>query len=532
MSVTFRYMLAGLIVLVLSSPAVAADTRLSVAAMNHDIVAVGTLIKAGADVNGAQGDGTTALHWAATHNDLAMTEMLLAAGADVRAKTRLGEMTPLFMAAKNGNADIIRALLKAGADAKAASTLGTTALMLAAGSGSKEAVEVLIKAGAPVNAKDVNQGQTALMFAAAQGRAEVIRVLAANGAELNATSLVPTRTVKKEEGEGAGGGGVRRRGNTNPQPLALGGLTAMHFAAREGHVDAIRALVEAGADVNTVAVSDKMSPLLLAVINGQFDMAKYLLEHGADPKPASNEGATALFAVLDTQWAPRGWYPSPKLDNEKTDYLELMELLVDRGADVNARMNGRMWMRIIGPGGGPVYDGYTPFLRAAMANDVEAMKFFLSHGANPSITTVKGVNALMLAAGWDHKPSQGHVKPESRVDAVRFLIEEVGQNVNWRDVDGYTPLHGAATVGDKDVILYLVAVGGDPAARADIRATDPALRGTKVGAGKGETVADLANGPAEKTLVFPEVIDLLMYLGSEFSDNCRAALCVNKSRGK
>jgi ankyrin repeat protein len=511
----------------------AADARISVAAMNGDIASVQTLLKQGADVNAPQGDGTTALHWAALRNDLTLTELLLGASADVNAKTRLGEMTPLFMAAKNGNAEIIKALLNAGADAKSVSTTGTTTLMLAAAAGSSGAVQALLSAGVSVNAKDLNQGQTALMFAAAQGRAEVIRLLAANGAELDAASLVPTRMPNKENPfSGAGAGGGRRRGGDGPpQPLALGGMTALQFAIREGHMDAVRALVETGADVNARTVSDKMSTLTLAFVNGRLDIARYLLEHEADPKPASVEGATALFTLLDTRWAQRGWYPAPKIDNEQTGYLDLMKLLIDRGADVDARMNGRMWMRIIGPGGGPIYTGHTPFLRAALANDVEALKVLLSRGANPSITTAQGANALMLAAGWEHKPSEGHVAPDARLETVRFLVEEVGLDVNSKDDYGFTPLHGAASVGDSEVITYLVTMGGDAAARAEYVANANSIRGTKVAPGKGETVADLANGPLEKTLVFPEVIDLLKHLGSEFSDNCRAALCVNKPRG-
>ncbi len=506
----------------------AAVAPLSLAAMDGDIETVRSLIAEGADVNASQGDGTTALHWAASRNDLAMTELLLGAGADVGTRTRLGEMTPLFMAAKNGNADVIEALLGAGAEATSASTIGTTALMLAAGSGSPDAVEVLVTAGADVNARDVHQEQTALMFAAARGRSDVIRVLAEHGADLDAESKVMTRGKVVLDGPTAR---VARKGP--PKPLAMGGMTALQFAAREGHISASQALVESGADVNAVTASDRMSTMTLAIVNGRYDIAKYLLEQGADPNPASTEGTTALFATVDTRWAPRGWYPSPKLDNEKVDYLELMEMLVEHGADIDAQMQGRMWMRIVGPGGGPTYRGNTAFLRAAEANDVDAMKFLLTRGANPSITGAMGVNALLLAAGWGDQPSQGrHVKPEARLDAVRFLVEEAGLDVNSTDKDGFTPLHAAALVGDRDVILYLVASGADAATRADVFATAYSLNGGKVEPGSGETVADIANGPLEKTLVFSEVIDLLMHLGSEFSDNCRAALCVNKPRGR
>ena len=269
------------------------DNRISIAAMNGDTEAVRSLLQQGADINGAQGDGTTALHWAAFREDVPMARMLLNGGAKIDVTTRLGEMTPLFMAAKSGNAEILDLLVKAGADAASASTLGTTALMLAAASGSADAVKVLLGAGAPVNARDVHQGQTALMFAAASGRAEVIRVLAAAGAELDAASLVPTRLPRAaprgafparqaaQDNDAADPADPKpqaaaasteppaasaapapaapaalaaRRAAEPEKPLALGGMTAMQFAAREGHMEAVRAMVESGADVNAATV--------------------------------------------------------------------------------------------------------------------------------------------------------------------------------------------------------------------------------------------------------------------------------------
>jgi uncharacterized protein len=545
MRVSFVQIMTGLLLLTLLVAGAPADTRLSVAAMNGDTTAVQALLNEGVDINAAQGDGTTALHWAASRDDLAMTQLLLKAKADVNAKTRLNEMTPLLMAARAGNGRIVDALLKAGADVKSTSTVGTTALMFAAASGNVEAVQALIKAGAEVNAKDNTQGQTAAMFAAANGRADVIRILAAGKADLNARSNVPTR-MSKTVGQtftpvvnGAanqanpatlgGRGGRGGRGAAADKPLAVGGMSAMQFAAREGHIDTVRALVESGADVNVQTTSDQMTTLTLAVVNGRYDIAKYLIERGADPKPASAEEATALFTTLDVRWAPLGWYPSPQVDNERVDYLQLMSLLLDKGADVNARMNGRMWMRIVGPGGGPVYTGETPFLRAAQANDLDAMKLLLARGANPSIATSKGINALMLAAGTGHRPSEGHVKPDSRLATVRYLVEELGFDPNWKDDDGFTSLHGAASVGDKDVITYLFSRGADVKARANVLLERNA-NGKPIKPGSGETIADMANGPAEKTLVYPDVIKMLVDMGSEFSDNCRAALCVNKPR--
>lgn len=521
-----------------------ADTRLSVAAMNGDLAAVRDLLKKGADVNGSQGDGTTALHWAAFRDDLALTQLLLSSRADVHAKTRLADMTPLFMAARNGNAPVIEALLKAGADAKSASTTGTTALMLAAASGNADAVRVLLTHGANPNAKDIHQGQTALMFAAALNRTEAVRVLAANGADLNAVSLVPTplrpgggRPPEQNAQQNADDNARNarnaaqnnRRGGRAARPLALGGLTALQFAAREGHTETVKALVEAGADVNLVSASDKMSTLTLSILNGQYDIAKYLLEHGADPKPASTDGVTALYATIDSRWAIRSWYPAPTVDNQKVDYLELMKLILDKGGDINARMGGRLWMRI--RGSGPDINGATAFWRAAQSNDLVAMRFLIENGADPNIATAGGSTPLGTAAGNGHSHQAANFVPGARLETVRYLVEEFGANVNARDQGGYTPLHGAALVGEKDLILYLIARGGDVKARASTvsgRTDDDADQA--VAAESGDTVADMANGPRETALVWPEIVALLESLGSENSDNCRASTCIQKPR--
>ena len=168
----------------------AGDAPLADAAMRGDRAGVQSLLAQKADVNAAQGDGTTALHWATYRDDLEMARMLIQAGADLKAKTRLGEMTSLFMAAKNGNRAMLELLLEAGDDANATSTTGTTPFMLAAASGKADAVTVLLDHEAAVNATDITSGQTALMFAAARNRAEVVKVLAEHGADLNATSRV------------------------------------------------------------------------------------------------------------------------------------------------------------------------------------------------------------------------------------------------------------------------------------------------------------------------------------------------------
>ena len=507
-----------------SVSAAEADTRLSTAAMKGDVATLRALLAEGVDVNEPQGDGTTALHWAAYRDDLAMARLLVAAGADVAATTRLVEYTPLFMASKNGNAAIVDLLLEAGAEANSTTTTGTTPLMLAAASDNAETVTVLLDAGADINARDLNQGQTALMFAAAPGSTEVIKVLAARGADVDATSLVPDPLERPSRN----GRPARREGRERGS-LALGGMTPLQFAARESQMSAVKALVAAGADVNRVTASDRMTTLTIAILNGQFDIAMFLLENGADPRPASAAGVTALFATVDAQWAARVWYPPPSVEEEETNYLDLMKKLLARGADPNARMGPKLWLRQFhGDWVDPA--GATAFWRAAQANDVDAMKLLVSAGAHPDIPTDHECSPLQVAAGFGLEPQISTFVPDARMAAVRYLVEEVAADVNSRDDRGYTPLHGAALTGNKQLIRYLLAAGGDVKARAIMRFGRADDTNEEAADGTGDTVADMANGPRERNLVYPETVALLEALGSENSINCRASTCINNPR--
>jgi ankyrin repeat protein len=534
--------LIGLLCITALVSASVVDSRLSTAAMNGDKVSVQTLLKQGVDVNASQGDGSTALHWAADREDLEMAEMLIKAGANVNAKTRLGDITPLLMAAKTGNPAIVGLLIKSGANVNATTTSGTTPLMLAAASGQSEAVRLLLDTGLDVNAKDVNQGQTALMFAAALNRDQVINVLVERGADVNSVSLVPDPTKRnpparaqnaqkgqRQEGEqppqnandrgGARGGGV----------LALGGMTALQFAARDGQMAAVQTLIAKGADLNILTASDKMSTLTIAIMNGHYDIAKYLLENGADPTPVSAAGISALYMLIDAQWAAKVWYPPPTMDQEKVNYLDLMKDLLDHGADPNVRLGAKLWLRQF-HGDWVDSTGATPFWRAAQADDVSAMRLLVSRGGDPNIRTSHGCSPLQVAMGFGLEPQISTFVPDSRLPAARYLIEDLRADVNSKDDLGYTPLHGAALIGSNELIQYLVSKGADVKARANqyFGRGDGAAESVKPGT--GDTVADMANGPRERNLVFPETVSLLMKLGSENSDYCRSAVCVIKPR--
>jgi ankyrin repeat protein len=504
----------------------AADTRLSNAAMDGNMQTVRTLLQQGADVNAPQGDGTTALHWAAYRDDLAMAQVLLKAGANVKATTRVGAMTPLFMAAKNGSATVLDALLKAGADVNAASSNGTTALMLAAASGKTEAVKILVDRGADVNAKDVTNGQTALMFAAALNRDGAIKVLAEHGADLNVT----TKTSPVSEGARGGDAANGRRGRP---PVTMGGNTALLYAARDGQINAVQALIAAGANIDKQSTSDSLPPLTQAIITGHFDVAKYLIEHGANPNLASQTNKmTALWATIDSRYAQREWYPPPSTEQEKTSHIELIKILLDHGADINARVGGRAWFRGFGNSGGPDPDGSTAFWRATAALDLETMQLLLSRGADPNMATTHGCSPLTVAAGLQHSHQGANQVPDARMTVVKYLVEVLHADVNSKDDKGYTALHGAALIGQNEVMLYLLDRGADIHARATqiSGSGDGGGEAKEAAGGKGDTVADMANGWSMNYPQFPETVTLAMKMGSEFSNTCWASTCVNPTR--
>lgn len=509
-------------------PALAQTSALADAAMRRDEAAVRALLAQGADVNQAQGDGSTALHWAAYTSQPQIVRLLLAAGANVGATSRLGGLTPLMMAARAGDAVSVGLLVQAKSDVTTANANGTTPLMFAAAAGNADAVRLLIARGAAVDAADRTNGQTPLMFAAAQGRVEAVTALLKAGAQPNlATKVSPIITMGERYKQQTGGKGTREITSEGGRSdiTAMGGLTALMFAAREGHAAVVRALVEGGADVNVVSGADALSPITMAIVNGRLDIAAYLLDHGANPNLVAKNGVGPLWATVDARWPERTWYPPATITEEKTTHLALLQALIARGADPNARITTKPWYRTFhGDWANPA--GATPFWLAAKANDVEAMRLLIAGGANPAIPSAAGASPLIVAAGYGIEPQVTNFKPNARLDAVRYLIEEVGLDVNGRDNQGYTPLHGAALTADHQLIQYLVAMGGDVAARATNIFGGENQADRDAGGGKGDTVADMANGPRAHNMQYPDTVDLLVGLGSENSDNCRYAACV------
>ena len=521
---------------ILAAPlvAAAADTRLPDAAMQGDRDAVRALILQHLDVNSAQGDGSTALHWAAEKDDVAMAKLLLDAGANPKAVSRLGNITPLFLASRAGDAAMIDLLLNAGASANAQNGTGTTPLMLAAASGSVDAAKALLDHGAEVNTKESTWGETALMFASALNRAPVVKLLLERGADARVTTNVASldRTAIEENREknanGRSDADAKKRAAMEYRGRglqAMGGMTALLFAVRDGQMDTVRTLLAAGADVNEVSTADKTSPLTSAIFNGHYDMAMFLLNHGADPKLLNVDGLGPLYATIDMQFANRTWYPAADISEERTNYLDLMKALLAHGANPNDRIHKKLWFRRF-------HDdwidavGATPFWRAAQANDIAAMRLLVGAGADPAIPSTHKATPLIAAAGYGYEDQTSVVVPGARLAACKYLVEEVGADVNARDDKGYTPLHGAAYVGNNDLVNYLVARGGNVKARASLvlgRAQDT---DTEVSDGSGDSVVDMANGPREHGMLHPDTIALLEKMGSVNSHNCRSSVCV------
>jgi ankyrin repeat protein len=536
-------------------------------------------------------DGMTALHWAARRGDVAAAVQLITSGAALEATTRVGDYTPLHVASKEGHGAIVKALLDAGANAKAVTTSKTTALHLAAGAGSVEAVTALLDRGADVNAAEGAWGQTPLIFAAASNRVDALRVLIKRGAKVDlATRVVdlPTqdavdRAAERRrdavldefrksvpEGERAAwrptpsqvqaamraarevqesAAGVDREAQeTDYQQTAgeavagysasvgrQGGLTALLHAARQGHRDAVFALLDGGADINKVS-GDGTSPLLIATLNGHFDLALEMLKRGADPNLASDNGAVPLFAAINLQWAPRARYPQPRAhDQQVATYLDVMKAFLDAGADPNARVTKHLWFTSFNFCCAENMAGATAFWRAAYGTDVDAMKLLISYGADPNIPTkapaprarrgggnaqqdlsglppmIEGGPAVFplhaasgVGYGEGYESNAHRHAPDGWLPAVKYLVEELGADVNVRDHNGYNAVHHAASRGDNELIQYLVSKG------ADVTAVSR----------RGQTTADMANGPYQRTSPYPPTIALLESLGSKNNHNC------------
>jgi uncharacterized protein len=538
-----RRLACGLAITLLLAVAGAAHAASEVAdaAMRGDRVELRNLLERNADVNAAQADGATALHWAVYANDLESVKLLIAANANVSARSREGA-TPLSLASANGHPEIIERLLAAGADVNSRLPNGETPLMMAARTGRVDALDVLLDRGAEVNATETLRGTTALMWAAANDNTAAVKLLIERGADIAARSaktpagrrpyLAPTARARIEafrRGTGQAGtsipvaldGASRNAGDPGAAPAPVpevssvavqeelllareraaaeasvrrapasadappspqapvaadddevggggrnaeerGGLTALVFAARQGDFATTRVLLDAGADVNQVTEYG-WTALLTATQNRYYELGKLLLEHGADPTIANKGGWTPLYIATDNRNIEGGDYPTRKPD---MDHLEYIELLLARGADVNARMTSSTETRTIFTHQWLFEEGATPFLRAAQSGDLVLLKLLLERGADPTIDTYAGITPLMVAAGigWVEGVTY-EWSPAQTLETVKFLLD-LGADVNAKELeDGRSALMGAAHKGRNDVVQLLVDRGADLAAR-------------------------------------------------------------------
>jgi ankyrin repeat protein len=434
-----------LILSVINFTVLANESTLADAIEHKDQRTIGKLLDQHTGINEPQIDGMTALHWAVYHDDLDLTEKLIAAGAEVNAENRYG-VIPLSLAATNANGGIVNTLIEAGADVNKSLAGGETMLMIAARTGDLLAVNSLLVAGANVNARDDND-QTALMWSAAEGHGPIVTSLIDAGADINHT---------------------------------LGsGFTPLLFAVREGNIDVALNLIEVGVDVNALLtpqrerelragnnaseqpINQGLSPLLLAVRNGHFELAIELVEAGADPNDMRS-GFTPLHTmswVRKPDSSDRG-DPAP-VGSGELGALEFIRTIVALGADVNLPLNEGAPRQ---PNSASRIEsgGSTPFLLAADRADVALMKVFLDLGANPFWTNLNSTTPLMAAAGLGTAAPEEEAGTEEEALAATKILLELGADVNAINERNETPMHGAAMGMFPEVAKLLDEHGANP----------------------------------------------------------------------
>ena len=483
-------------------------TALIGAATAGDAAAVRGLIKKGADVNATGPDGATALHWAVRADDLTAVDALISAGANISATNALG-VSPIYVAATQGSAPMIRRLLTAGADANATDATGDSVLIAAVRAGNPEAVRVLIERGARVNHAEPEIGHTALMWAVRSNHAEIMRLLLSAGASVEAATRVSQRPAVRPPGAGGGSHGVGIvRSGVPPQGEQLptpGGMTPLLFAARGGELDATRLLVESGAGLN-VADPNGLTPLLMAITNNQLPVAQFLVEQGADVKAVDWYGRTPLWSAVEIRNLD---LRTTATDNgvDRNAALRLITTLIDKGADVNARVKefppARRYMLPLGSLEWVDFTGQTAFIRAAQSGDVALMRLLLARGADPRLMTFNGTNALMAAAGVNWVIGQTFSEsPGIYLEAVKLCLE-LGFDVNAVNQMGLAAVHGAANRGSDDIIELLASRGAnldiaDKEGRTPITWAEGVFLATNSPVAKPSTIALLKRLLAER----------------------------------
>jgi ankyrin repeat protein len=492
-------------------------TALQWAAYRGDAKLAERLLKAGAKPGLANNNGATPLWLAASRGDAAVIRALLKGGADANEKLPLGRR-PLMLAARSGNVDAVRALIERGADVNASETeRGTTALMQAADQGHADVLKALIQHGANVAAvskpvlrdgrsaalgnsedprravrqqniaalceakkPDLEQVRAQRVLLMGEGQNKVPAADLCKGIQRTGLGFVTIAGAGGNAGAGVGGevafevdanGNLVLDANGDPVPVRTnrrgprepdgGELTALVYAARTGSIDAARALLDGGADVNQTTRYG-WSPLLAATQNQNYRMGQFLIERGAKVNLANKGGWTPLYLATDNRNIEGGDYPTREADMDSLAYITY---LLDKGADVNGRITESTETRTVFTNQWLNEDGATPFLRAAQSGDLELLKLLVARGADPKINTRLGVTPLAVAAGigWVEGVTRERSTAET-VASVKYLLS-LGIDPNFQASTGRVALHGAAHKGATEVVKLLVAAG----AKTDVR---------------------------------------------------------------
>jgi ankyrin repeat protein len=467
------------------------------------------LIRAGADVNEAQPDGTRPIHWAVYRVDYDLMEALIANKAKADVRNELGS-TPLAEAVKVGDSRMVKMLLDAGSGPEGANEDNQSALMLAIKNGDLTIVQMLVNAGANVNIVEKVQDQTPLMWAAAANRnaAEMVKILLSKGAKVNVRAKYtdwPSQITSEPRA----------------QYHAYGGLTPLLYAARGGCYACIEALVVAGADVN-LPTPEGVTPLLIALDNTNNGVAKFLMDHGANPHLWDVYGRTPLYVAVDKKVVPGGGIPgggrgapgaggrgagapgqgaaggrgagggqagfggrggvnagSPS-GGPTVSSMQIINALLAAGVDPNPQLSMRRPSNQGGRFNDPLLStGTTPLLRAAMSNDIEVIRALLDKGANPNIIGM-GTTPFLIAAGANSYGARGGGVPANVETAVLDLLIQHGADVNAQvtgtrtfsmrisrqlsQTEGMSALHAAVAANNTDLVRYLL----DHGARTDL----------------------------------------------------------------
>jgi uncharacterized protein len=418
-------------------------TLLAAAESGNHLAAMRLLSMKGTNVNATGGDGSTAIMYAAANNDLELVRALIKAGANVKLANQFGT-SAVTEASIIGSAPLIQALLKAGADANFRTPDGETPLMAAARSGRIDAAKVLLDAGAAINAKETWGGQSALMWAAAQSQADMVRFLASQGADLNDHGKINQweRKIIQEP---------------RPKDMHKGGFTPLHYAAREGCTACVQNLLAAGADPDSED-PDRMTPLLLALMNMHFDAAAVLVKGGADLDKWDLFGRSPIYMAADVNTLPTKGNGAMAVipSTDKLTALDVARMMLEQGANPNIQLKRRPPYRDVPQDRGGdqmLAQGATPLLRAARAGDDKFVALLLQYKALVDLPEKEGITPLMAAAGVDYgqRVTRGRNRTDEGVLATMDLLIKAGADVNAHDVidrrigSGYRPGQSAAT---------------------------------------------------------------------------------------